>query len=432
MPKKNDVIDYFKNFLSSGKKDIMECCYKTIRDNNQDRFFDNSIKKLTTSEFDSYFPLVSIVILTANKFECDSLNYIFSIQKNTSIYKRKIALPIFSGNNYGAPDAYIIQNKSLFILHIKAFETGSNTPGGSTDIVRLISNNKLLKPNFIISFGICYGRDPKTQNIGDVLIPKKLYPWSIGQKIDENGFKIKHDDFNLNLEKEFGKSTDLYSYARSFCDGEDGKTINEKMLLPQKEEEAENEYEFSINIKLCNMSTGEAVVSSKEFKKQIGKAAKIEKEKGGEMEGYGLAKECLYYANIPCLIIKAICDWGEYKNIDNILSKNNDTNIPLHFKDKLQAYAAFCAGICLNNYISEFINPNLELNLIEWMADKKRGNRICDSINHVDKEIIIKNITTYYSIDKNEAEVIFNTLVNHDFVKHHNTNTYTTNKKREK
>lgn len=428
MPKEeNEVINYFKKFLSSNKMNIMERCYKTIRDKNQNRYFDDSIKKLSTEEFDSYFPMVSAVILTANKFECDSLNYIFSAQKNSDIYKRNTNLPIFNSNNYCAPCAYIIKYKSFYILHLKAFETGSNTPGGSTDLVRLIINNKLLMPKCIISFGICYGRDPKKQEIGNVLIPKKLYPWSIGQKISENGFKIKHDDFNLNLEREFGEKTDLYSHARTFCDGEDGKTYVEKLNICKMNEDDTNECEFSIKVNLCNMSTGEAVVSSKDLKKHIENATAILEEKGGEMEGYGIAKECLYYADIPCLIIKAICDWGELKNIDIELKKEN-ISVPEHFKDKLQAYAAFCAGICLNKYFDEYIIPNSKLSIIKWMADKKRGGNICNNYNHVDKETIIKNISNFYSVQKSDAEIILKNFIKHNFIELHNsTNTYTTN-----
>ena len=55
-----------------------------------------------------------------------------------------------------------------------------------------------------------------------------------------------------------------------------------------------------------NIITGEAVVNNQKEKLKA-----IERAYGcditaGEMEGYGLAKECIYYSHIPCLIIKAI------------------------------------------------------------------------------------------------------------------------------
>ena len=417
----NEVFEYMKTFLRSKKINIMERCYKSIRDTQRNRCFDNSIAREDCSLFDSKFPIVSSIILTANKFECDSLNYIFSTQKDSLIVKRKLSLQIFEDSNYCATDAYLITYKSFIILHLNACETGSNTTGGSTDIVRYISRNKFLKPNCIISFGICYGRDPKNQNIGDVLIPKKLYPWSIGQKIKESStnknhydFKIKHDNFNINFEKEFSKSK-LYNCANSFCNGEEGNTINEKLEIVKLRQKTKSLCEFSINIKMGNMSTGEAVVSSKDIKDAIKNSTKIENELGGEMEGYGIAKECVYYAKIPCLIIKSICDWGEFKDIDKKLEDENIFSTE-NLKDKLQAYASFCSGIALIKFLDISCDELLGLGIIEWMSNKERKNRICNNLKFASKEVIIKNIMVYYNVDKYEAETVFKLLCKNKYI----------------
>ena len=172
----DSVLQYTKSFLNSNKCSLMEKCFSSIINNDNDRIIKESIDTIDDLEFDSLFPLVSNVILTANKIECDSLNYFFSKQENTYLKRRKHNLPVIPNHNVGAADAYICKLGSFYLLHINAFDTGSNTPGGSTDIVRFISRHPLLKPNTIISFGICYGRDPSKQNIGDVIIPQKLYP----------------------------------------------------------------------------------------------------------------------------------------------------------------------------------------------------------------------------------------------------------------
>ena len=53
------------------------------------------------------------------------------------------------------------------------------------------------------------------------------------------------------------------------------------------------------------------------------------------MEGYGLFKECQgFECLIPCMIVKAICDWGVCKNLDDDEVKR------LNLKDKAQVYAA--------------------------------------------------------------------------------------------
>ena len=422
-----------KNFLKSEKIELMEQCYGSIRDSNENRFFNESLEQYDILSFDKLFPLVTVVIVTANKYECDSLNYIFT-EDNCTVIKRIGALPIFPDTHYCAAEAYIIKSDNQFLLHLNAFETGSNTPGGSTDLVRYISNNNLLNPKFIVSFGICYGRDPKEQEIGNVLIPKKLYPWSVGQKVIGNKLEIKHDDFNLNLEREFGESTPLYSYFRTFCNGEEGTTIEKRLSLKKAFTKEYEEKGFSIFIQMCNMSTGEAVVSSKKLKEQIRIANKNDAEKGGEMEGYGLAKECVFYAKIPCFMIKSICDWGEYKNIDKALSNNKNIIVPQHLKDKLQAYSSFCAGICLKTLFNEYIESSIEIELIDWMADKKRGSKICDSNNHLKKTDILRNIKAFYSIKNNSegdalAEAILDTLVENEIVEYYEANkTYTTRK----
>lgn len=410
----DSVVENIEHFLNSKKKILMDYCYESIIDENGQRFFDNNISALNDNEFDSMFPLVSVVIITANKIERDSLNFIISKFHDKHIKRRKHFIPIFGNNDLGSPKAYIFKMSSLYILHIYAYETGSNTPGGSTDLVRFISNNNYLHPICIISFGVCYGRDPKGQSIGDVIIPKKLYPWSIGQKITENKFYIKHDNFNLWLEDKFSNSG-IYSKLNNFCNGEDGKIIESSLMFAK-----EKKGDFFVKIAWGNMSTGEAVVSSSKLKKEIPEATHNEKEIGGEMEGYGMAKECIFYANIPCVIIKAICDWGEYKNIDEELQKRN-INSPLNLKDKLQSYAAFCAGIALVQLMKDEKEVFLSNRLIQWMMDSGRGKDRIKEYIYSDRKVYIKLIKEFYGFDNSEAEQILKLLETNHLLKRKQT-----------
>lgn len=406
------IADYMKKFLASDSSKLMEYCYASIRDASKNRFHRDQTDVLADADFDALFPLVSSVILTANKIECDSLNYIFSQQENGVLQRRKHSLAIFNHSDFGAPEAYIFKLHSSFILHLRAYETGANTPGGSTDLVRYISRHPLLRPSSIISFGICYGRDLETQEIGDVIIPKKLYPWSIGQKISEEKFTIKHDNFNLWLEDKFSYSK-IYSSLQAFCNGDDGRYVTDSLALcPMTQDTCV--CDFSVKVNFGNMSTGEAVISSAKAKKLIQQSMLNEKELGGEMEGYGLAKECIYYANIPCLIIKAICDWGEAKNIDRVLIREN-ISAPPNLKDKLQAYAAFCAGIVLVQLLSSEREVLLSMGLVQRMSDKKRTN-IVDEDNYAEEETILRDIKRFYKVKPATAYKVFDILKRYQII----------------
>lgn len=409
------VVENIKKFLESEKNKLMELCYSSIRNKQNERYFKDLIDVAKDNEFDSLFPLVSLVILTANKVECDSLNYIAFKQRDSNLTKRKHAIRIYEGNDFGAPDAYLFKMHSVYILHLNAYETGSNTPGGSTDLVRFISGNPFINPLCIISFGICYGRDPQNQNIGDVLLPKKMYSWSVGQKIGDEGLKIKHDNFNFWLEDKFSKSG-IYSILNDFCNGSDGRTIKESIELVKESEKGGEGYDFSIKVVWGNMSTGEAVVSSKRAKEKIREATNNDKEFGGEMEGYGIAKECIYYAKIPCFIIKAICDWGVYKNIDEILKKE-EVACPDNLKDKLQAYSAFCAAIVLLQLLESEKETFLALEIIKWMRNQRGKNCILEG-EYVEKDRIIRVIRKYYNVKEERANKIFKIfLENKIFIK---------------
>lgn len=408
------VVTYFKQFLDSDYKEIMGRCYFSIRDRSCNRYFKESIALLDDTDFDLLFPLVSNVILTANKVECDSLNYIASQQDDNNLKKRKHSLRIFENSDMGSPDAYIFKINSSYILHLNAYETGANTPGGSTDLVRYISNNHLLQPSSIISFGVCYGRDTTTQNIGNVIIPKKLYTWSVGQKINNEKISIKNDNFNLWLEDKFSDSG-IYSLVRDFCNGEDGRVIFDSLNLKHVDRNKSDKVNFKIQVTCGNMSTGEAVVSSAKAKTMIRQAINNEKELGGEMEGYGLAKECIYYAKIPCFIVKAICDWGECKDIDKVLEKEK-IECPPYLKDQLQAYAAFCAGIALWQLLNQEKDKLLSLNFIKWMDDSARREKRVGIYNYATKNIIIRHIERYYKTDEEIANDVFDVFCNNNII----------------
>lgn len=394
----NPVFKNIKKFIEDEEKNaLMEKCYSAIRTEG-DRVFDRSLPYLSSNDFDAYFPLVSAVIFTANKFECDTLNYLVINQNGGTVHKRREKIHIFGNSDIHSPVAYILKVSSSYILHLLANETGSYTPGGSSDLVRYISGNPALRPSCIISFGICYGRNPDEQIIGDVLIPRKLYPWSIGQKVVEEELQIKNDNFNLWLEEKFDKN-DIYSSIAMYCNDGDGRIIEKSIKINNEE------IKFKINISYGNVSTGEAVVSSKILKDKIAAANRNEKEIGGEMEGYGLAKECVYYAKIPCVIIKSICDWGELKNIEKAFEENG-VNFPNNLKDKLQAYASFCAGLTLLDLFLEEGDKLLTSSIINGLKEKY----ICNEYHYSSEEKIKDGIKELFDCEI-DCDFIFDNLL---------------------
>lgn len=389
------VNTYMKRFLTKEKIKCLNDCYYLIRDKKESRSFIEQMQIKEDAVFDSLFPLVSLVIFTANKIECDALAFSMAEIEKCPSFKRKNPLPIIENAKYLCPDAYIYNWQSSYILHLHAVETGAFTPGGSSDLTRYIVNHTLIKPNCILSFGICYGRNYKEQNLGDVIIPRKLYPWSIAQKIDQKSCKIKSDNYNIALDQFFHRS-ELFTTLREYCNDADGRVID--CDLPGKKGKT---IHLSTFVRMGSMSTGEAVVSSSDAKKAIIEANRNDQELGGEMEAYGIAKECTVYANLPCFIIKSICDWGEKKNIDDALN-NSGMTPPDHLKDKLQAYAAFCAGVILLGVLKE--NPCFffSLSALGKMVDYQS----------YDKSKIIRWLKKHYSVDDNSANEIFALLKN--------------------
>lgn len=393
------ALDNIKRFIQNSENiKLLNSCYNAVRDEDNNRRFDSSIPEMTNGEFDTYYPLISAVILTANKFECDTLNFIAYSKVEMDVKKRKDNIAIFEGVDFCSPTAYLIKLKSTYILHLCAYETGSNTPGGSSDLVRYVTKNPQLQPTCIISFGICYGRNPAKQTIGDVIIPAKLYPWSIGQKIVDKEFKLKHDNFQLFLEDKFSAYS-LYSSLRNYCNGDEGKTVHQELDIDKCKSS------FSIKVTYGNMSTGEGVISSGDLKKVLEKATHIEKEMGGEMEGYGVAKECIYYSKIPCIILKSICDWGACKDIEEKLKKDGVEH-PYNLKDKLQAYASFCAGIVLVDLLNKHTSKILKLAIIRYLEE----NNICGPVSYTEKKKIIEAIKLLFG-DMSENEYLLKKLI---------------------
>lgn len=286
---KANIIDFF-----NGRA---EECIKLLRiadspDIERIYEFDNNI---IPNELESLFEQTEILILTANKYETNILHHNIAeklrnsgAEENKKI--RKIMLKTFGSNHF----FYFFEWGNYKAVHIMAETTGSNTVGGAEDMIRMAFQYRKFQPMAVISFGICFGINHKTQRLGNVIISEKLYSYGVGLKLKEDKIVIS-DDNNFVIH-------DLLR--------------NNVRELKNQSVISENQGEY-----VGNYITGEAVMSSESLKQKVVQSATVSQVMAGEMEGYGIFKECVRYGRdgkgkekVPCIIIKAICDWGAQKN----------------------------------------------------------------------------------------------------------------------
>lgn len=337
-----ETVNKVKEFIAENKSELEKHYFSVISESDYPKkIIANNSEIYEDIELDEYNKLllsVSVVILTANYFECQILNTNMykeenkgtdDIQKNKRIKRLKNGINLFKGADFRVFNAYILKINEYTVLHLSAPETGSHTPCGSSDLVRYVYNNVMINPKCIISFGICYGISTSEHELGHTLIANKIYPSSIALKADSERWVVKSDDYILNL-----REIDPVLYNKI-----------DQIISGQRNSKKEIAF---CNANTCNMLTGEAVINDETVKINLIQNSYGCKIEGGEMEGYGLVKECMFYCKLPCIIIKAICDWGSCKNIDDYLDE------PIvDCKGQLQAYAAYCAFTVLRKFFYE-------------------------------------------------------------------------------
>ena len=302
------------------------------------------------------FAKTSAIILTANKYERNILHK--RVYQRTAERIKKFEIELATAcERYNKIYAYWFDWNGYSTLHIHANVTGSYTIGGSADIIRWILLNKYLFPVVIISFGICFGTEPQSSELGDVIISKKVYPYFIGAKI--NGKELQVVDDNV-FEIDWG--------------------------LHNKINDLRNNNKFKgLRVKFKNYITGEAVINSESVRDKFTHIT-TQEIFAGDMEGYGLFKECKNgKCKIPCMVLKSICDWGTEKNFNEkdektllefkkaikhtLPTSNSEENILKSLKDRLQAFSANCAFNVLEVMINNGIfSPSILDCLKEWLV----------------------------------------------------------------
>ena len=335
-PKLEDVQEMVLNFYTNNRKSCDDSFF-LAEDKEIESIYDDIQSEM---EKNTIFTHISLIIITANKYEKNILH-----QKAVQLVPQRIKRMEVDLNSickvYNNLFVYSFTLNGYQVLHIHPNVTGSYTLGGVSDVIKWISMNEYLLPTAIISFGICFGTNEAENQLGDVIISKKVYPYFIGAKIKGETLKVVDDNiFRIN----------------SVLQNRIQNLLNNNMF---------NNLNF--NVLFANYITGEAVVSSRVWRNKFIRTT-TQDVLAGDMEGYGLFKECNsknFY--IPCLVLKSISDWGIGKNFNindgNLLNKlkskiisnshnsSNDTDYRFilgTLKDRIQAFSVCCSFEVLN------------------------------------------------------------------------------------
>lgn len=211
-----------------------------------------------------------VLVITANDVERNILHrqihLMNSDEKIVRIIAGQVAYFIFHWGNYK-------------IAHVHQYQIGGHRDYGLRSTLEEVLH--FFRPNVIFSMGVAFGIDPKSQNIGDVLVSQKVFPYSENKIVDGHIYPDRSQDRHIDpwLQVRFVNTTG-----------------------------------FLESVTFGSILSGTSVLSSVEDKERFCRAySKNDFVIGGEMEGSALFQICGSYG-IPCAVIKGICDWGGEKN----------------------------------------------------------------------------------------------------------------------
>lgn len=309
-----EVEEYAENLKQAMRKyatdncDALNECFENYKEGDSQEFFTKCYELADTEDLDAMLSKCKIMVITANPIEKAILH--FEVAKSN----RKICRILGKQNVY-----FFFKWEAYWVAHVHQGETGANKDmGANSTICDALAH---FTPNIIISLGVAFGIDYTTQQIGDVLVSKRILPYS-ENKLDED--KLKPD-----------RSQD--------------KTIDSWLHVRLK-----STAEFLDSVTYGDVLTGGSVLSSFEEKDKICLGyTKADFVIGGEMEGNAVFQTA-QRVGIPGVVIKGICDWGVAKN-DIFMEEANTSYETLEhngtleqeeareeeekFKDSLQAYA---------------------------------------------------------------------------------------------
>lgn len=293
-------------------------------------------RKLSFSDLNGMLEDYTVLILTANPIEQNILTRKLYQEFNANNIKSNEKLCEIYADGCVYQFATV---RNVKIVHIHPDSPASFTVGGSANAVR--SALERFRPKLVVSLGVALGIDPKNQHLGDVLLSSAVIPYDIFNKDTDGVITLRSEDKFYTHE-----ALNAWNVLMRTSD----------FSLEEQEEKRQSLIDRNLNFKwqFGPMLSGGSVLSNEDKKQALLRAAKkIGEEKiiGGEMEGTGVYFECRK-PDIPCIVIKGICDWGAEKNswsrvINIVNQKQHEENscrsseYPTNdlIKDCVQAYA---------------------------------------------------------------------------------------------
>ena len=147
--------------------------------------------------------------------------------------------------------------------------------------MKLISALEVVKPSFVISVGVCFGKDKSNQKLGDIIVASTIRSDAYERKGKPEVVRSSHPSVNSQL-------LDLFQQSAGFC------------LLRAKGD--------PVDVNVAPMISGPNLVDDITEKERL--FGHFRDAKGGEMEGAGIvsvAQDKGYKA----IVIKAIVDWAD-------------------------------------------------------------------------------------------------------------------------
>lgn len=287
------------------------------------------VERIMYDELNGKLQDCSVLILTASQVEQNILTRKLYEESNKDKENKSRMEEICIGK-------YVYQFariSNINIVHLHPHTQSSFTEGGAANAVR--DALERFRPKLVVSLGVSFGINPKEQYLGDVIISQKIIPYDIYNKDVDGDIKLRAEDTCYTHEAI--NAWDVLMRSKNFSlEKEESKR---RSLIGEK---LEFRWQYG-----ALLSGGSVLSNEEKISKLVTAAKKIGQENviGGDMEGSGIYSECKK-ANIPCVVIKGICDWAAEKNAwDKIIEcvhicgdeKKHITNDSV--KDSVQGYA---------------------------------------------------------------------------------------------
>ena len=371
---------------------------RTFYQENKDWLFDYApfakvfnpelIERVSLSELNSKLRESSILILSANSVEQNIITrkLYADANKNNAVAERLQEIYI-EGEQCIYQFAKI---DKIGIVHIHPGSVGSFPRDGSAKAVRNALNR--FRPKLVVSLGVAFGIEPREQKMGDVIISSRIIPYDVYNKDTDDIISLRASDVFCSHKAFIAWDVLLRNESFSL----DSKNYDRRSIIDR-----EIEFAWQYGAVL----SGGSVLSNERKKKALFKAASaFEKENdiiGGEMEGSGVYYEC-EKPNIPCIVIKGICDWGEEKNSWNAIldekkaadgdnTEKGNSYSPISnddIKDCIQAYCAenaYEALFRLLRFDAHFLDGCIPPHPFDWFRSPKthkKRNKIKENLSY--------------------------------------------------